>query len=87
MEFDLVEPAIVQDVFCYGIEPEDLGNGNLRYTAFSRQRIFHGRQETFEYITVGKLVVPVPVNLLLMRATARILGMCACGALGRKLVH
>lgn len=86
MGFVLIEPAIVPDIFISGIaEPEDLGDGLLRYTSFARQKSFNSGE--IDLIIVNRLIVPVPAVIQSMRQTVRALGLtCFCAAHVR-LVH
>ena len=84
----LIEPAIVADVFVSGIaEPEDLGDGLLRYTSFTRQKSFNSGE--IELVVVSRVIVPIPAVIQSMRETVRVLGMaCFCRrAHARLLIH
>jgi len=77
MGIAVVEPAIVPDVFCSGrFPPEDLGDGNLRFTFYVKQKTFDGDEE---HIIVARLVIP---------ATAECQGIPdVCRALGIKTLR
>ena len=84
----LIEPAIVADVFVSGIaEPEDLGDGLLRFTGFARQKTFHSGQ--VDLVIVSRVIVPVPAVIQSMRDTVAALGLtCFCRAShARLLIH
>lgn len=88
MGFQLIEPAIVPDTFITGIaEPEDLGDGLLRFTGFTRQKTFHSGE--VDLVIVSRVIVPVPAVIQSMRDTVRALGLtCFCRAAhARLLVH
>ena len=78
MEFLLVEPAIVPATFCSGIaEPEDLGDGNMLFTGFAKQRSFidHG----VEYVVVSRIIMPATAVLLSIEMTMKAMGIACCG--------
>ena len=67
----LVEPAIVPDVFINGVVPEDLGDGTMRFTGFTRQKsiTFDG----IEYVVVNRVVMPVTAIMTSITETMRVL--------------
>ncbi len=69
----LIEPAVVPDIYISGIiGPEQVGDGNLRFTGYSRQEVFdRGR---VQYVIVNRLIVPVPVVMQSIKDTMRALG-------------
>lgn len=71
----LVEPAIVPDVFVSGIaEPEDLGDGNIRFTAYAQQKSFNDYVGATEYVIVSRIIMPVPAVFQSLRQTMKVLG-------------
>jgi hypothetical protein len=83
-----VEPAIVPDIFISGVaEPEQLGDGLLRYTSFARQKSFHSGE--VEFVIVNRVIVPIPAVILSMRETLSVLKLtCFCRAAhARLLIH
>ncbi len=71
MEFQLVEPAIVPDIFVSGLaDAEDLGDGNVRFTYYTNQRSFHDRSGTIEHIIVARIIIPLGA-LITARELAR----------------
>lgn len=78
MGFVLVEPAIVPDVYISGVVgPEDIGDGNLRFTGFARQEVFD--RGGVQYVIVNRLIVPRPVVLQSVKDTTKALGItCRC---------
>lgn len=84
----LIEPAIVPDIFCSGITaPEDLGNGNLRYTAFAQQQSFRDQNGGVDYVIVNRLIVPSTVVMASIQATMKVMGFACCGGERLKLRH
>lgn len=75
----LIEPAFVPDVYISGIiGPEDMGDGNMRYTGYAKQEVFeHGGSQ---FIVVNRLIVPIPVIMISIKDTMRALGVACCGA-------
>lgn len=74
----LSEPAIVPDTFCSGLaEVEDLGDGNVRLTYFSKQRSFNDYAGTDEHVIVARLVLPMSAIIAarkLLNATLKLDG-------------
>lgn len=88
MDLLLSEPAIVPDIYASGITaPEDLGDGNLRFTAFAKQRAYGALGRETEYIIVNRLIVPLPAVMLSIQATMKVLGISCCGGERLKLRH
>jgi len=51
-----VEPAIVPDIFASGLAyAEDMGDGNFRFTFFTRQRSSYGG---YENQVVARIIMP-----------------------------
>jgi len=64
----IVENCAVPDVFATGMtDPEDLGNGNTRYTFYVQRRSIH--DGSFEREVVCRLVVPEEVARINVRKT------------------
>jgi len=66
-------------------EPEDLGDGNVRFTAYARQKSFNCG--AVELVIVNRVVMPVPAVILSMRQTVRALGLACFCASHVRLVH
>jgi len=80
----LIEPAIVPDIFVSGVaEPEDLGDGNFRFTFFTRQKSFHDYANVTEGVIVARLVMPFSAVLLAHRLSGRNLGLICCAEMSR----
>ena len=74
----LVEPAIVPDVYISGVfGPEDIGNGNMRFTGYARQEVFD--RGGVQYVIVNRLIIPVPVIMQSIKDTMKALGMNCTG--------
>lgn len=85
MDIALVEPAIVPDVFINGVVPEDLGDGTMRFTGFTRQRsiTFDG----IEYVVVNRVIMPMPAIMTSITDTMRMLGLTVRDGEKLKLAH
>lgn len=82
----LVEPAIVPDVYICGlIRPEDLGNGDWRYTGFTRKATLD--VGGMQCVINSRLIIPAPVILQSIKDTMKAMGMACCGAEQLKLRH
>lgn len=81
MEHLLTEPAIVPDIFISGVLPEDLGDGTMRFTGFTRQRSINF--DGVEYVVVNRVIMPVPAIMSSIKATMKAMGIACCG--GEKL--
>lgn len=56
----LNEPAIVSDIFASGLaDAEDMGDGNMRFTFFSKQKSLHDYAGCFDLIVVARIVMPL----------------------------
>lgn len=77
MGIQLTEPVVIQDIFVGGVLPEDLGDGTMRFTGFTRQNSisFDG----VEYVVVNRVIMPVPSVLTGIKATMKMLGIACCG--------
>ena len=54
------EPAIVPEVYCSGLaDAEDMGDGNFRFTFYSRQKSLHDYAGTFDLIIVARIIMPL----------------------------
>ncbi|RUU79987.1 hypothetical protein [Mesorhizobium sp. M7A.F.Ca.MR.362.00.0.0] len=83
----LTEPAIVPDIFVSGrLEPEDLGDGLLRFTFFSKQKSIHDNGVE-EHVIVARLVMPAALVLANMPSTMKALGVACCGGERLRLAH
>ncbi len=81
-----VEPAIVPDVFASGLaEAEDLGDGNIRFTYFVKQKSFI-EIGGVEHVIVARIVMPFPALILGRRLTGQRLGIC-CEMIHNRLAH
>ena len=77
----LSEPAIVPDVFASGLaDAEDLGDGNMRFTFFARQKSMQDYAGAWELVIVARLVMPIGAVHAGMKATMQELGVSCCGA-------
>ncbi|TGQ11200.1 hypothetical protein EN858_14855 [Mesorhizobium sp. M4B.F.Ca.ET.215.01.1.1] len=78
MGIALVEPAIVPDTFVTGrLQPEDLGNGNLRMTFYVTQRSLDGISD--ECVIVARLVISSETVKSLIPSTMKALGISCSG--------
>ena len=76
----IVENCAVPDVFVTGMaDPEDLGNGNIRYTFYARRRSIH--DGTSEREIVCRLIIPANVVLANIKIVLEALGIAEapCG--------
>lgn len=85
MGIALVEPAIVPDIFISGVLPEDLGDGTMRFTGFTRQRSIHF--DGMEFIVVNRVIMPVPSIMISIKETMKALGVACCGGERLQLRH
>ena len=85
MGIALIEPAIVPDIFISGVLPEDLGDGTMRFTGFSRQRSINF--DGHEYIVVNRVIMPLPAIMASIKETMRALGVQCCGGERMNLRH
>lgn len=86
MIFQLVEPAIVPDIYICGlVRPEDLGNGDWRFTGYTRQEAYDG--SGMQCVINSRLIIPTPVILQSIKDTMKALGMACCGAERFSLRH
>jgi len=85
----LVEPAIVPAIFCSGtVEPIDLKDGNVLFTAYAKQRSFSTEANADEFVIVNRVIMPVPAVILSIRQTVKALGLaCFCRAHVRLVKH
>lgn len=81
----LVEPAIVPEIFVNGVVSEDMGDGTMRFTGFSRQRSINF--DGHEYVVVNRVIMPVPAIMISIKETMRALGIACCGGERLKLRH
>ena len=85
MSIVLIEPAIVPDVYICGlVRPEDLGNGDWRYTGYTRLGTPDGGMQC---VVNSRLIVPTTVILQSIKDTMKALGMACCGAERLNLRH
>jgi hypothetical protein len=88
MQFVLVEPTIVQDIYVSGIaEPEDLGDGNFRFTLYTRQKSHFDLGGSIDLVIVGRIILPAPAIMESMRMTMKAMGVVCCGAQPSRLTH
>ena len=85
MKHQLIEPAIVPEIFVNGVQAEDLGDGTMRFIGFSRQRSisFDGN----EYIVVNRVIMPVTAVMTSIQETMKALGISCCGGERLRLSH
>jgi hypothetical protein len=77
MGSQFVEPTVVPDVYISGvIGPEDIGDGNLRFTGYAKQEIFD-RDGAVQFVIVNRLIIPRPVVIQSIKDTMRILGIAS----------
>ncbi len=77
----LSEPAIIPDIFCSGLaDAEDLGDGNFRFTLYSRQKSMQDYAGTFDYVIVARLVMPAGAVHKSIQMTMKAMGVACCGA-------
>lgn len=85
MGIAIVEPAIVPDVYCSGrFAPEDLGNGDFRFTFYVKQRSIEGEEE---HVIVARLILPGIVIFQTLPETMKALGIGCCGGERLKARH
>lgn len=88
MEFLLSEPAIVPDIFVTGLaDAEDMGDGNIRFTLYSRQKSFNDYAGAFEYVIVARLIMPIAAVHQSIQMTMKTMGVSCCGAERLRLAH
>lgn len=76
MVMDFYEPATVPDVFASGLgDAEDLQDGNMRFTFFTRQKTPRG----FELIVVARIIMPVAAVHCGIKMTMTEMGVSCCG--------
>lgn len=84
----LSEPAIVPDIFCSGLaDAEDMGDGNMRFTLFSRQKSLHDYAGTFDLIVVARLIMPMSAVHVAMQMTMKVAGPVAMPPKVRVIAH
>ena len=72
----LVEPAIISDIYCSGLaEVEDLGDGNYRFTLYSKQKSFQSVEGGSDYVIVARLIMPSLAVLHGVELTVKAMGM------------
>lgn len=87
MSIVLIEPAIVPDIFVSGLaDAEDLGDGNIRFTYYTRQKSFHDHSNSIEHVIVARIVVPFTALIYARKLTGERLGIC-CEMVHGKLAH
>lgn len=85
MSIAIIEPAIVQDTYCSGrFPPEDLGNGDFRYTFYVKQRSITGEEE---HVIVARLILPSIVIFQCLPETMKALGISCCGEIKLSGIH
>jgi hypothetical protein len=85
MGIAIVEPAIVPDVYCSGrFPPEDLGNGDFRYTFYVKQRSISGEEE---HVIVARLIIPAAVIFQCLPDTMKALGIAYRGEKLKRVDH
>lgn len=73
----LSEPVVVQDTYASGLSHvEDIGDGNYRFTFYTRLRSTYGGDENN---IVARLVLPASAVHAALKTTMRELGMKCCG--------
>lgn len=88
MSIVLIEPAIVSDVFCSDMaEPEDLGDGNFRFTFFTKQKSFLDYAGTTDAVIVARLILPFGAVLHAHRMAGKRLGLVCCEDGRMRLAH
>lgn len=71
----LSEPAIVPEVYCSGLaDAEDMGDGNFRFTFYSRQKSLHDYAGTFDLIIVARIIMPLAAVHAGMQMTMSVAG-------------
>lgn len=86
MQHQLVEPAIIQDIYATGrLVPEDLGNGDFRFTFYVKQRSTNGSGD--EYVIVARIVMPAVSVIAGIPTFMKALGVSCCGAERMKARH
>lgn len=72
----IVENCAVPDVFATGMtDPEDLGNGNTRYTFYVTRRSIH--DQSCEAEIVCRLIIPTDVVLANIKMALEAMGVSA----------
>lgn len=87
MNFALIEPAVVGDIYVSGLaEAEDLQDGNFRLTFYARQKAldFGG---AVECVVVARIIIPVGAIHQSIQMTMQALGFSCCGAERLRLRH
>jgi len=84
----LIEPAIVQDVFASGLaDAEDLGDGNMRFTFYAKQRSHADYAGTTELVIVARLIMPAAAVVESIQLTMKAMGISCCGGERLKPAH
>jgi hypothetical protein len=84
----LVEPAIITDIYVSGMaDPDDLGNGDVRLTFYTRQKSFADYANATECVVVARLVMPFSAVLQAHRLAGSRLGLACCGVERLRLAH
>jgi hypothetical protein len=87
MDFALIEPAIVPDVFISGLaDAEDLGDGNWRWTFYARQKSID-YAGAVELVVVARIILPHSAVIQSIRKTMQSMGVSCCGAERLRLMH
>ncbi|ESZ60681.1 hypothetical protein NL532_24270 [Mesorhizobium sp. C120A] len=83
----LVEPAIISDIFVSGLaDAEDLGDGNIRFTYFTKQKSFMDYANVTEHVIVARIVIPFSALFPARQLTGKRLGIC-CEMRHARLAH
>lgn len=80
----LTEPIAIQDVFASGLaDAEDMGDGNIRFTFYARQKSFLDYAHETEFIIVARIILPFPAVTGALQRAMKAVGFECCGA-GRR---
>lgn len=82
-----IEPSIVPDIFASGLaEAEDLGDGNIRFTYYVKQKSFIDISNGTEHVIVARIIMPFTALVLGRKLTGQRLGVC-CEMVHGNLAH
>ena len=82
------EPAIVPAIFASGLaDCEDLGDGNMMFTFYTRQKSLYDYAGTFDLIVVARLIMPLGAVHAGMQMTMKVAGPVAMPPKVKVIAH
>jgi hypothetical protein len=86
MTLQIIEPVIIPDIYVCGfMRPESLGNGDWRYTGYTKQDLFDGHGA--QCVINSRLIIPSAVVMLTIKETMQAFGVACCGAERLRLLN